>query len=67
MIVAGLDFSASDVAGELHKIRLDRDVAVIGSSLLPNSAGMLVRVLAAGRRRAEARPAPGLVRGKSSY
>ena len=47
MIVAGLDFSASDAAGELHKIRLDRDVAVIGSSLLPNSAGMLVRVLAA--------------------
>jgi urease accessory protein len=47
MIVAGLDFSASDVAGALHKIRLDRDVAVIGSSPLPNSAGLLVRALAA--------------------
>ena len=47
LIVAGLDFSVSDVAGALHKIRLDHDVAVIGSSLLPNSAGLLVRVLAA--------------------
>ena len=47
LIVAGLDFSASDVAGALHKIRLDHDVAVIGSSPLPNSAGLLVRVLAA--------------------
>jgi urease accessory protein len=47
MIVAGLDFPMSGVAAELHKIRLDRDVAVIGCSLLPNSAGVLVRVLAA--------------------
>jgi urease accessory protein len=47
MIVAGLDFSVSDVAGELQEVRLDRDVAVIGSSLLPNSAGLLVRALAA--------------------
>ena len=37
----------SRVAAELHKIRLDRDTAVIGCSLLPNSAGVLVRVLAA--------------------
>ena len=47
MIVAGLDFSASAVAGELHKVRLDREVAAIGCSQLPNSAGLLVRVLAA--------------------
>jgi urease accessory protein len=47
MIVAGLDFSATAVAGELHKLRIDRDVAVIGFSQLPNSAGLLVRVLAA--------------------
>lgn len=47
MIVAGLDCPMSGVAAELHKIRLERDVAAIGCSLLPNSAGMLVRVLAA--------------------
>lgn len=47
MIVAGLDFSASAVVGVLHKVRLDRDVAAIGCSQLPNSAGILVRVLAA--------------------
>jgi len=47
LIVAGLDFPMSGVAAELHKIRLDRDVALIGCSLLPNSAGILVRVLAA--------------------
>ena len=47
MILAGLNFSASAVAGELHKVRLDRDVAAIGCSQLPNSAGLLVRVLAA--------------------
>jgi urease accessory protein len=47
MIVAGLDFSTGAVAGELCKVRLDRDVAVIGCSQLPNSGGMLVRVLAA--------------------
>ena len=47
MIVAGLDISANAVAGELQKVRLDRDVAMIGCSQLPNSAGLLVRVLAA--------------------
>jgi hypothetical protein len=47
MIVAGLDCPVGGVAAELHKIRLDRDVALLGSSLLPNSAGILVRVLAA--------------------
>ena len=47
MIVAGLDCPVSGVAAELHKIRLDRNVAAIGCSLLPNSAGTLVRVLAA--------------------
>jgi hypothetical protein len=45
--LAGLDFSTGAVAGELCKVRLDRDVAVIGCSQLPNSGGMLVRVLAA--------------------
>ena len=45
MIIAGLDFSARAVADELQKIKLDRDEAVIGSSQLPKSAGMLVRVL----------------------
>ena len=47
MIVAGLNIAASAVAGELQKVRLDRDVAMIGGSQLPNSAGLLVRVLAA--------------------
>ena len=47
MIVAGLEFPVSGVAAELHKIRLDRDMAVIGCSLLPNAVGNLVRVLAA--------------------
>src|SRR4029077_12943714 len=39
MIVAGLNISASAVAGEIQKVRLDRDVAMIGGSQLPNSAG----------------------------
>jgi urease accessory protein len=47
MIVTGLDLSDSTVVGELQKIKLDRDEAVIGFSQLPNSAGVLVRVLAA--------------------
>jgi urease accessory protein len=47
MIIAGLDFASRAVLGELRKIRLDRDEAVIGVSQLPNSAGVLVRVLAA--------------------
>jgi urease accessory protein len=46
MIIAGLDFASSAVADELQKIKLDRDEAVIGSSQLPKSAGILVRVLA---------------------
>ncbi len=46
-IIAGLDFASRAVLGELQKIKLDRDVAVIGFSQLPNSAGVLVRVLAA--------------------
>ena len=47
MIIAGRDFSSRDVIGELQKIRLDREVAAIGASHLPNSAGVLVRMLAA--------------------
>jgi urease accessory protein len=47
MIIAGLDFASRAVADELQKIKLDRDEAVIGFSQLPNSAGVLVRVLAA--------------------
>jgi urease accessory protein len=47
MIIAGLDFPMSGVTAELQKIKLDRDEAVIGFSQLPNSAGVLVRVLAA--------------------
>lgn len=46
MIVAGLDFSSSAVGVELQKIRLDRDVGMIGFSHLPNSAGLIVRLLA---------------------
>jgi len=45
MIIAGLDFASRAVADELQKIKLDRDEAVIGSSQLPKSAGILVRVL----------------------
>ena len=47
MLIAGRDFSSRDVIGELQKIRLDPEVAVIGASHLPNSAGVLVRMLAA--------------------
>jgi hypothetical protein len=46
MIIAGLDFASPEVLGELLQIKLDRDEAVIGVSQLPNSAGVLVRVLA---------------------
>jgi urease accessory protein len=46
MIIAGLDFASREVLGELLQIKLDRDEAVIGVSQLPNSAGVLVRVLA---------------------
>ena len=35
------------VADELQKIKLDRHEAVIGSSQLPKSAGVLIRMLAA--------------------
>jgi urease accessory protein len=45
MIIAGLDFASRAVADEVQKIKLDRDEAVIGSSQLPKSAGILVRVL----------------------
>lgn len=45
MIIAGLDFASRAVADELQKIKLNRDEAVIGSSQLPKSAGILVRVL----------------------
>ena len=47
LIIAGLDLASRDLAGELDKTRLDRGEAVIGFSQLPNSAGLLVRVLAA--------------------
>jgi hypothetical protein len=46
LIVAGLDFASRAVAGELQKIKLDRHEAVIGSSQLPKSAGILVRLMA---------------------
>jgi urease accessory protein len=45
MIIASLDFASRAVADELQKIKFDRDEAVIGSSRLPKSAGILVRVL----------------------
>jgi urease accessory protein len=45
LVIAGLDFASRAVADELQKINLDRDEAVIGSSQLPKSAGILVRVL----------------------
>ena len=47
MIIAGLDFASRTVADELQKIKLDRHEAVIGSSQLPKSAGVLIRMLAA--------------------
>jgi urease accessory protein len=47
VIIAGRNLAARDIAGELQKVRLDRDVAAIGFSQLPNFAGVLVRVLAA--------------------
>ena len=63
MIIAGLEFPVSGVAAELHKIRLDRDVAAIGCSLLPNAAGILGQGARRGWRGVEARLASGLVRG----
>jgi urease accessory protein len=45
MIIAGLDFASRAVADEVQKIKLNRDEAVIGSSQLPKSVGILVRVL----------------------
>jgi urease accessory protein len=46
LIVAGLDFASRAIADELHKIKLDRQEVVIGSSQLPTSAGILVRMMA---------------------
>jgi urease accessory protein len=46
MIVAGLDLPSGEIADALSRIELDHDEAVIGFSQLPNSAGVLVRVLA---------------------
>jgi urease accessory protein len=47
MIVAGFDLPAKTVVAELRRISLDRQIAVLGFSQLPNNAGLLVRVLAA--------------------
>ena len=47
VIVAGLALDARAVAKALRDIRFNQDDAAIGSSELPNSAGLLVRVLAA--------------------
>ena len=47
MIVAGLALPSRALAEALRDIRLDRQEAAIGASELPNSAGLVVRVLAA--------------------
>jgi urease accessory protein UreH len=47
LIVAGLDFASRAINDEFRRLQLDRHEAVIGSSQLPKSAGILVRVLAA--------------------
>jgi urease accessory protein len=47
LIVAGRDVPMAAVAGGLRTISFDQSEAAIGASQLPNSAGMLVRVLAA--------------------
>jgi urease accessory protein len=47
MIVAGLALPARALAEALRDITLDRQEAAIGSSELPNSAGLVVRMLAA--------------------
>jgi urease accessory protein len=47
MIAAGLDLPSHEIADALNRIKLDCEAAMIGCSLLPNAAGILVRVLAA--------------------
>jgi urease accessory protein UreH len=47
LVVAGRDLASRDLEDALNGIKLERDVALIGFSLLPHSAGVLVRVLAA--------------------
>ena len=47
LVLAGLDLSPRAISHELQKIKLAYGEAAIGSSQLPKSAGMLVRVLAA--------------------
>jgi urease accessory protein len=47
LVLAGLDVPQDAVAGELRKIDLTGRGAAIGFSALPNSAGMLIRLLAA--------------------
>lgn len=46
MIIAGLNLTSTEIVLGLNKIRLDRDAGVIGTSHLPHSAGLLVRILA---------------------
>ncbi len=47
LIVAGLEIRWRELLGEVRTIKPDRTAATIGASQLPNSAGVLVRVLAA--------------------
>jgi urease accessory protein len=47
LVIACLDPLPRVSSDELQKIRLDRSEAAIGSTQLPKSAGMLVRILAA--------------------
>jgi len=47
LIIASTDFSRRGISDEIQKIGIDYSEAAIGSSQLPKSAGMLVRVLAA--------------------
>jgi urease accessory protein len=47
LIVAGLEIQLHELLGEVRTIKPDRSAAAVGTSRLPNSAGVLVRVLAA--------------------
>jgi urease accessory protein len=47
LIVAGLEIPWRELLGEVRTIKPDRTAATIGASQLPNSAGVLIRVLAA--------------------
>ena len=63
MIVAGLDLASRAVTGELHKIRLDRDVAASRLLAFAELCRHVSQGARCGRGGTEARSATGVVRG----